>query len=71
MRLRSFRSYAAEPRSYLGYDNYDAINADKTADIPMDYDGGDGCAYLVPGYALPGAVYAFGRQSLSLRASFC
>ena len=27
------------PEEYPKYDNYDAINVDKTADIPMDYDG--------------------------------
>lgn len=27
------------PEEYPTYDNYDAINVDKTADIPMDYDG--------------------------------
>ena len=28
-----------EPKSYPKYDNYDAINVDKTMDIPRDYDG--------------------------------
>ena len=27
------------PEDYLTYDNYDAINVDKTSEIPMDYDG--------------------------------
>lgn len=27
------------PEEYLRYDNYDAINVDKVADIPVDYDG--------------------------------
>lgn len=27
------------PEEYPKYDNYDAINVDKTTDIPMDYDG--------------------------------
>ena len=27
------------PNNYPKYDNYDAINVDKTSDIPMDYDG--------------------------------
>ena len=27
------------PEKYPAYDNYDAINVDKVADIPMDYDG--------------------------------
>lgn len=27
------------PSEYLKYDNYDAINVDKTNDIPLDYDG--------------------------------
>lgn len=30
------------PEEYPKYDNYDAINVDKTADIPMDYDGAMG-----------------------------
>ena len=32
-----FREYNAD--DYPTYDNYDAINVDKTKDIPMDYDG--------------------------------
>lgn len=32
-----YKSYTSE--EYPRYDNYDAINVDKTADIPMDYDG--------------------------------
>lgn len=32
-----YRSYS--PREYPKYENYDAINVDKTKDIPMDYDG--------------------------------
>ncbi len=32
-----FRRYS--PEEYPKYDNYDAINVDKTADIPCDYDG--------------------------------
>ena len=32
-----FKKYSAD--EYPKYDNYDAINVDKTADIPMDYDG--------------------------------
>lgn len=27
------------PADYLSYDNYDAINVDKTSDIPYDYEG--------------------------------
>ncbi len=27
------------PEEFPGYDNYQAVNVDKTADIPMDYDG--------------------------------
>lgn len=30
------------PEEYPTYDNYDAINVDKTKDIPMDYDGNIG-----------------------------
>lgn len=32
-----YKRYSSE--EYPKYDNYDAINVDKTADIPMDYDG--------------------------------
>lgn len=32
-----FKHYT--PEEYPKYDNYDAINVDKTADTPMDYDG--------------------------------
>ena len=32
-----FKKYT--PEEYPRYDNYNAINVDKTADIPMDYDG--------------------------------
>ena len=32
-----YKSY--DPDEYPKYDNYDAINVDKTKDIPMDYDG--------------------------------
>lgn len=28
-----------DPERYVRYENYDAINVDKTADIPLDYDG--------------------------------
>ncbi len=35
-----FRNY--DPAIYPKYDNYDAINVDKTADIPCDYDGAMG-----------------------------
>jgi hypothetical protein len=30
------------PEEYPTYDNYDAINVDKTKDIPMDYKGAMG-----------------------------
>lgn len=32
-----FRRYADDPNAYPRYDNYDAINVDKVADIPEDY----------------------------------
>lgn len=35
--LRLYKRYNAE--EYPKYDNYNAINVDKVADIPMDYDG--------------------------------
>lgn len=33
------RKYAGHEEEYPHYDNYDAINVDKVADIPYDYDG--------------------------------
>ena len=33
------RSYKDNPELFPRYDNYDAINVDKTADIPADYEG--------------------------------
>ena len=35
--LDLYKKYS--PKEYPKYDNYDAINVDKTSDIPMDYDG--------------------------------
>lgn len=35
-----FRNYT--PENYPHYDNYDAIEVSKTADIPCDYDGAMG-----------------------------
>ena len=35
-----YKSY--NPEDYPKYDNYDAINVDKTSDIPFDYDGAMG-----------------------------
>ena len=35
--LTLYKKYS--PEEYPHYDNYDAINVDKTADIPCDYDG--------------------------------
>jgi len=37
--LLLWRRYAEEPELFPKYDNYDAINIDKTADIPEDHDG--------------------------------
>lgn len=34
---------------YPKYDNYDAIEVSKVAEIPLDYDGGDGGAYYIFG----------------------
>lgn len=39
-KLLLWRRYT--PEEYPKYDNYDAINVDKTAEIPMDYDGAMG-----------------------------
>ena len=37
--LETLYSYAKYPEKYPKYDNYDAINVDKTKEIPMDYEG--------------------------------
>ena len=37
--LDLYKKYAGHENEYPKYDNYDAINVDKTSDIPMDYDG--------------------------------
>jgi hypothetical protein len=34
-----YNTYFGNEDKYLKYDNYDAINVDKTKEIPMDYDG--------------------------------
>ena len=34
-----FKKYYGNESEYPKYDNYDAINVDKTKDIPMDYPG--------------------------------
>jgi len=33
------------PEEFPTYDNYNAINVDKVANIPMDWGGGNGCSY--------------------------
>ncbi|EGJ6309044.1 hypothetical protein INB53_000320 [Campylobacter upsaliensis] len=37
--LETIASYTKTPEQYPKYDNYDAINVDKTIEIPLDYDG--------------------------------
>ena len=37
--LETLYSYTQTPENYPKYDNYDAINVDKTKEIPTDYDG--------------------------------
>lgn len=37
--LETITSYTKTPEKYPKYDNYDAINVDKTIEIPLDYDG--------------------------------
>jgi hypothetical protein len=34
---KNYKTYKGNERDYPKYDNYDAINVDKTADIPIDY----------------------------------
>ena len=41
-----YRKYT--PESYPKYDNYDAIEVSKVANIPVDWGGGDGSANIVP-----------------------
>ena len=38
-KLDLYKKYYGHENEYPKYDNYDAINVDKTADIPMDYEG--------------------------------
>lgn len=40
--LETIYSYYKTPEKYPKYDNYDAINVDKTIEIPMDYEGAMG-----------------------------
>ena len=40
--LIPYKSYKGNEEDYPKYENYDAINIDKTKDIPMDYDGAMG-----------------------------
>lgn len=37
--LETIANYKKNPEQYPKYDNYDAINVDKTIEIPLDYDG--------------------------------
>lgn len=37
--LETIASYNKTPEKYPKYDNYDAINVDKTIEIPLDYNG--------------------------------
>ncbi|WP_215729780.1 adenine-specific methyltransferase EcoRI family protein [Campylobacter vulpis] len=37
--LETIASYKKNPEQYPKYDNYDAINVDKTIEIPLDFDG--------------------------------
>ena len=37
--LETIHFYSKSPEKYPKYDNYNAINVDKTAEIPMDYEG--------------------------------
>lgn len=37
--LETVHLYAKTPEKYPKYDNYDAINVDKTNEIPLDYEG--------------------------------
>jgi hypothetical protein len=41
-KLILYKKYYGNESEYPKYDNYDAINVDKTKDIPMDYDGSMG-----------------------------
>jgi hypothetical protein len=38
-KIETGKKYHGYEHMYPKYDNYDAINVDKTSDIPMDYDG--------------------------------
>jgi len=45
--LTLYKKYT--PQEFPTYDNYNAINVDKVADIPMDWGGGNGCSYYLFG----------------------
>ena len=49
------------PEEYPAYDNYDAVNVDKTAEIPMDWDGAMGVPISFLDKWNPGAVRDIGR----------
>ncbi len=60
-----YKNYS--PEEYPKYDNYDAINVDKTKDIPMDYDGAMGVPitfldkYNPEQFEILGCSYDYGR----------
>jgi len=60
-----YQKYSEE--KYPKYDNYDAINVDKTVDIPMDYDGAMGVPitfldkYNPEQFELLGCSYSYGE----------
>ena len=54
------------PTNYQKYDNYDAINVDKTSDIPYDYDGVMGVPVTIFDYDLTDVeIVGFGGNDLN------
>lgn len=62
-----YKSYS--PEDYPKYDNYDAINVDKTKEIPMDYKGAMGVPitfldkYNPEQFEIIGCSYSYGRPN--------
>lgn len=55
--------YSVHNHRYYKYDNYDAINVDKIADIPVDYYGAIGVPITFLGRVSPKQFYILGHSS--------
>ena len=62
-----YKTYKDNKKEYPKYDNYDAINVDKTKDIPVDYEGAMGVPitflhkYNPDQFEILGCSYNYGR----------